>query len=120
MYTAPRNNIEARKELVATPGIYEKHLSWTDDGYIYFGEGKTIYRVKVTGGDKEAVTGIPDQYKKSSKMAFNCLSVSNDGTRAVWWSRNTKGPGNESFSIELAKPNETVTSYGQDVVGTSP
>jgi Tol biopolymer transport system component len=38
IYVAPRNDIEARRQLVPTKGSYNKHLSWADDGHIYFGE----------------------------------------------------------------------------------
>lgn len=49
IYVAPRNDIEARREILPTTGSYKNHLSWTNDDYLYFGEGKTIYRVKTTG-----------------------------------------------------------------------
>ncbi|GEM_PF-5503365 len=117
IYVAPRNNIEARREVVPTPGAYKNHLSWTDDNYLYFAEGKTIYRVKASGGEKEKVATMPSKLMKL-KGGFDNLNVSNDGTRAAWWGASIiGGSGNETYSIELADPEGTLKSYGKGCRG---
>ena len=91
IYVAPRNDIEARREIFATPGAGQKHLSWCDDDCIYFEEDKVIYRVSISGkGDKEKVAGLPSQLK-NSKVGFRSLSVANDGKRAAWYGKNLDG-----------------------------
>ena len=90
IYVAPRNDIEARREVLPTKGSYNKHLSWTNDDFLYFGEEKAIYRVSIKGGDKEKVADMPSQMTQK-KGKFSCLSVSNDGKRAAWWDKTMLG-----------------------------